>query len=515
MKKYLGFVLSVVISLSSIAVNAEVNTPKTTEEAVMSVELVENNTLEEVIQESEIREPGINSDESQNAQTSDGAEEYDYLSEEDNNAVEIMTLESGSADTWQAAANMGTPRADCELVSVNGDMYAVGGIGNDGYLNTIEKYNAASNVWQTITEIPNEVKGFGVVAYNSKIYIIGGYSDSCYLSTVLVYDITTNSWSSLIAMNEERDQPAVLYMNNKIYVFGGRNADGFVDSYEYYDFSNNSWNMVTTGFSETMIRVGAHAQYISGYVCIYGGIDKDYAYAGVDMYSSNNLKESQEVIGDGYDGISIAWGADKALIFAWDRNSSTYDIHEMTVNDDISLSEVMFTNTSFACKYSEYIICNGYLYAVGGYNMTSKRYLETVNKYSVYYGDYSIGDGTINSTVTTDGNSITFNAETGREYMLFVNVKNMYSFNNYTFKLEYPDNAFTVTDGCAMTAYKETNGLVDGTDIVITENNSNGISFICTETLSGQESVTKSVNAVILKANASGQRIVRYSMVSE
>lgn len=55
---------------------------------------------------------------------------------------------------------------------------------------------------------------------------------------------------------------------------GGRNDNGFADSYEYYDFTDNLWHMVTTGFSETMIRTGAHAQYIDGYVCIYGGIDK-------------------------------------------------------------------------------------------------------------------------------------------------------------------------------------------------------------------------------------------------
>ena len=59
------------------------------------------------------------------------------------------------------------------------------------------------------------------------------------------------------------------------------------------------------------------------------------------------------------------------------------------------------------------------------------------------------------------------------------------------------------------------NGIVDGAEVVITENNSNGISFECTESLSGQEAVTKSVNAVILKANASGQRTIKYSMVQE
>ena len=180
----------------------------------------------------------------------------------------------------------------------------------------------------------------------------------------------------------------------------------------------------------------------------------------------------------------------------------------MTVSDgDISLADVVFTNSPSACKYSQYIIYNGYLYSIGGYNTVSKKYLETVNKYSVYYGDYSVGDGTINSTDTTNGNSITFNAEAGREYMLFINVNNMVSFEGYTFKLEYPDGA--------MTADKDTNGIVDGAEVVITENNSSGISFECTESLSGQEAVTKSVNAVILKANASGQRTIKYSMVQE
>lgn len=516
MKKYLGLILSAVILLSSIAVNAETNTPKTTEEAVMSVELIENNALEEDIQEREIDKSNINSDESQDIPASNSEKEYDCLEAGEDAVTEIMSLDNDSSDTWQAAANIGTSRTDCELVSINGNMYAIGGMGNNGYLSTVERYNVADNAWQMITEIPNEVKGFGVVAYNSKIYIIGGYSSSGYSNTVQVYDVSANSWDSLESMNEERDQPATLCMNNKIYAFGGRNDNGFADSYEYYDFTDNLWHMVTTGFSETMIRIGAHAQYIDGYVCIYGGIDKNYNYAGVDVYSSNNLKEEQEIIGDGYDGISIAWGEDKALIFAWDRNNNAYDTREMTVSDgDISLADVVFTNSPSACKYSQYIIYNGYLYSIGGYNTVSKKYLETVNKYSVYYGDYSVGDGTINSTDTTNGNSITFNAEAGREYMLFINVKNIASFEGYTFKLEYPDGAFTVTDGCAMTADKDTNGIVDGAEVVITENNSNGISFECTESLSGQEAVTKSVNAVILKANASGQRTIKYSMVQE
>jgi hypothetical protein len=65
-----------------------------------------------------------------------------------------------------------------------------------------------------------------------------------------------------------------------------------------------------------------------------------------------------------------------------------------------------------------------------------------------------------------------------------------------------------------LTSNKDTNiGIVSGTDINITENNANGIAFKCTEQLSS--AVTKSVNAVLLRAEASGQRTIRYSMVEE
>ena len=95
MKKYLGLILSAVILLSSIAVNAETNTPKTTEEAVMSVELIENNALEEDIQEREIDKSNINSDESQDIPASNSEKEYDCLEAGEDAATEIMSLIHG------------------------------------------------------------------------------------------------------------------------------------------------------------------------------------------------------------------------------------------------------------------------------------------------------------------------------------------------------------------------------------------------------------------------------------
>lgn len=509
MKKYISILLSIVMLFSAISVYAENDNGESNNDATMSINVIENQAIFEA--QSENMTDGNNTGDAESTETV-GDEII-----ENNNVIESMNINANSeTDYWTSMASMNSQRAGCELTSINGELYAIAGMSNSGYLSTIEKYNSTDNTWRTVTEIPNDTKGFGVVSNNSKIYIIGGYSNHNYLNTIQVYNTVSDTWSALSPMNEKRDQPAVLYMDNKIYVFGGRNEDGFADSYEYYDFSNNTWNEVTTGYTDTMIRVGAQAQYINGYVCIYGGIDKNYSFAGVDMYSSNNLKNTENIIANGCESISIAWGEDKALVFDWNRSNNTYDVHEMRVdNDEISFSDVLFENTNLVSKYSEYVIHNGYLYAVGGYNVSTKQYLGLVNKYSVYYGDYSIGDGTINSALTESGNSITLNVEAGREYMIFVNINNVYTFDGYTFNVEYPDDAFSLVDGCALTAYKDLYGSVEGADILITESAPNEITFKCTEALSGEEAVTKSINAILLKANASGQRTIKYSMIHE
>lgn len=513
--------------------NADENIETVSEGAEMSIEIIESTAADRTADENTVEDAEVNEDaaaedttaESAAGEVSDevltdesAAEQTTALEDETEETADanIMTASDDSSDTWTSVTSMNETRADCDLVTVSGELYAVGGMGTNGYSDTIEKYNSTDNAWETVTTLPDTIKGFGVAAYGTNIYIIGGYSAPSYLSTAWEYDVSSDEWTALADMHEERDQPAVLYMDGKIYAFGGRDMYGFTDSYEYYDFSAKEWKKVTTGYSDSLIRVGAHAQYLGGYVCIYGGIDSDYSYAGVDMYdTSGGLADEEEIIGDGYDGISVAWGEDKALIFAWDEDDSEYDVKEMSVSDgDITLSDVAFENTSSAGKYTEYVIYDGYLYAVGGYNLTSKVYLSTVNKYSVYYEDYSIGDGTISSVVTADGNTFTLNVEAGREYLIFVNVKNISSFDDYTFNIEYTQNAFSVTDGCAMTDVKnKSTGAVNGSDINITEIDTDGMSFKCTEDLS--TSVTKTVNVIRLTANASGERTITYSMTED
>ena len=441
--------------------------------------------------------------------------ETEAVEPEQTEPVNENTITLLSADGWETAAALNIQRADTDLVIANDELYSVGGMGSAGYLSSIEKYDEHADTWTHITDIPGSIKGAGVVSSGSKIYVIGGYDNSDYLNTVKAYDINTGEWNDLPSMREKRDQPAVMYMDNKLYVFGGRNINGFVNSYEYYDLSDGQWSLVTTGFSDTMIRVGADAKYINGFICIYGGINMDFHNAGLDLYPVYNLNVRANVINTGYESIAAAWGADKALIFAWNSTSKSHNVYELSVSDgNVSTADVSIESLSDKNPYTRYVIYHGYLFAVGGYSTAQKRYIGQTSRYSVYYSDYVTGDGKITNEVTENGNSITMNFEAGREYLLFINTENMSSFAGYKFKLEYAEDAFTVEDACAMTAEKEINtGAVPGTDIEITESTAGGLSFICTEDIPPGTTVTKAVNAVILKANSSGLRTITYGMI--
>lgn len=518
MKKYVSIILSIIISVTMVTVRAE-NGSIEQDDVSVSAEISEIVSENEQESNTEIQE--TESDEEDAENEAEVTEETDLIAETEEptifetNEMMVDMQSTENIDSWESAANLNVLRADASLVKINGELYAVGGTGSTGYLGSIDKYDDSSNTWSHVTDIPGAVKGISVAAIMSKIYIIGGYDNNGYTNSVQVYDVSTDEWSLSSPMCKKRDQAAVMSMNNYIYVFGGRNEDGFVSSYEYCDVTSGKWNLVTTGFAQSMIRVGADAVYINGYVCIYGGINKDYCEAGLSLYEAFDMRNENLILDSGYNDISMACGADKALIFAWNPDIAAHDVYEMSISESgVSVERIEMPTSEYASRYTRHIIYNGYLYAMGGYYIEDRRYLGTVNRYSVYYGDYVIGDGTITSETTENGNSITLNVEAGREYMLFINAENIDDFNKYTFKVEYPYDSFSVIDACAMTAEKEIGtGTVNGTDISIIENTADGLEFISSEIVQPGETVTKPVNAIIIKANSSGLRTITYSLI--
>ncbi len=107
-------------------------------------------------------------------------EDGDYLSE--------MDIYDQIADKWTTGPSMLTPRSSAAAATTasNGKIYVIGGW-NSQNLGVIEEFNPANNAWGFKENIQIPRHGHCVAAVNEKIYIISGVGDSGYIDTIEVY----------------------------------------------------------------------------------------------------------------------------------------------------------------------------------------------------------------------------------------------------------------------------------------------------------------------------------------
>jgi N-acetylneuraminic acid mutarotase len=99
-------------------------------------------------------------------------------------------------DSWNTKTPMNYPRYHLGVVAVEGKIYAIGGLSDNGVMDINERYDPQTDTWTTLEPIPTPRYSFAIAAYNDEIYCIGGTTTSngpC--SVIEVYDPVTNSWS--------------------------------------------------------------------------------------------------------------------------------------------------------------------------------------------------------------------------------------------------------------------------------------------------------------------------------
>ena len=156
--------------------------------------------------------------------------------------LESVVVYDPATDTWTKAQSMKHARCSAAIDVVNGEIYAIGGLGwsqienqLDVYLSSVEVFNPKTNQWQKRTEMsaPKALHTASVI--NGKIYVIGGYfkedSEFKKLSTIEIYDPATDRWT------QEPDMPIGKWghktevIDGQVYIFGG----GPATSVQVYD----------------------------------------------------------------------------------------------------------------------------------------------------------------------------------------------------------------------------------------------------------------------------------------
>jgi hypothetical protein len=178
-----------------------------------------------------------------------------------------------SINEWSQLSSMSSARGHLCVESVLDQVYAIGGLGANEILPTVERYSISNDSWTTMTAMPTERMGAMSVVVGMEIYVFGGirYDNTkniVYISrAVEKYNAVTDVWSELESMplidigsidkvgyGVAFGSAAYISSSNRIYIISGArditDNGSFVDYNDrvlYYDIDNDEW-----GYSDTV-----------------------------------------------------------------------------------------------------------------------------------------------------------------------------------------------------------------------------------------------------------------------
>ena len=201
---------------------------------------------------------------------------------------ELPTVEmyDPETDTWTQKADMPMSKKTKTCV-VDGKIYAIGGwstANEQSQLETVEVYDPATDTWAKVQSMNHARCSAGISVVNGEIYAMGGigwppnrdqsgrYLSSLYLSNVEVFNPKTNRWRERTEMSVPKAAHSTSVIDGKIYVIGGHLQEGtkstILLTIEIYDPATDRW----TQAPDMLIGKSGHAtEVVDGQIYIFGG----------------------------------------------------------------------------------------------------------------------------------------------------------------------------------------------------------------------------------------------------
>lgn len=193
-------------------------------------------------------EPGLNIARSQHASViADGAIWVIGGWSAERGLVPAVEIFSPNEKTWRMVTNLPTPRREPATALLGRRIIVAGGFNGvndgdiEGYLDIAEAYELDVHQWQRLARLNTARRGLNLVAVENNLYAINGYAaGDGFLNTVERYDAARDSWQTLDWKIIPRTWAASLVVDNSIIILGGFNRDGFLSTVERIDPSSGA-----------------------------------------------------------------------------------------------------------------------------------------------------------------------------------------------------------------------------------------------------------------------------------
>ncbi|MDG1139779.1 MAG: kelch repeat-containing protein, partial [Opitutales bacterium] len=260
-----------------------------------------------------------------------------------------------ATNTWETLANMSAARKGVACAVLNGKLYVIGGVG----LTSVEVFDPSSGNWSAGIALPSEVKWGTAITVDGKIYLIGGMTASNQnLKQVLCFDPSTSQWSAKANMPTARHGMKLVRFENRIWAIGG-SVGSDTNKVESYDPATDSWQAEA---SLTTARHWPVVWFANGRIYVGGGRAGSYLNS-IEVYntatkqwtSAGNLPENKYIAdtvvlnGKAYVVAGeTAYNVYSNKVFAADLNASVSGVFDLYRKDGNASSGVPIVQAEVA-----------------------------------------------------------------------------------------------------------------------------------------------------------------------
>lgn len=157
----------------------------------------------------------------------------------DENAVNLTELER---QRWQELAPLPTARKGLAVAAYDGQIYAVGGETASGVTDVVERYDPATNTWETLPSKPTPVADAKAAALGRRIYVPGGrQAVGGATNLVEYYDVEDRHWNAAADLPVAITTYALATYDGRLYLFGGASGDGGAAITLVLDPASSTW----------------------------------------------------------------------------------------------------------------------------------------------------------------------------------------------------------------------------------------------------------------------------------
>lgn len=189
---------------------------------------------------------------------------------------------------WSTISPMLNERCRFSLTVVQGQLYAIGGVGESGDNESFfgesspcEVYNPSEDSWAPIAPLPGWRSQHAGCSWRSYLFVCGGLDQDLVLNSCFRYNVDNDSWEERQPLLIPRADHAMVTYKNRIFVCGGWHEDEnngtrvLCDTIDCYDIAGDEWS------TETKVptpRYHAGIVIIDNLIYVMGGFHSDATF---------------------------------------------------------------------------------------------------------------------------------------------------------------------------------------------------------------------------------------------